>query len=59
MDALDRPLTLTPLADLGLKFLPKDHQRMVIAAKRLCRPHGGFAWWHFYRDEAAVVLGVS
>jgi hypothetical protein len=36
-----------------------DHKRMLSAAKRLCRPHGDFAWWHFCRDEAVVILGVS
>jgi hypothetical protein len=58
-DTLDRPAMLIPLADLGLQFLPKDHKWMVSAAKRLCRPHGDFAWWHFCRDDAVVILGVS
>jgi hypothetical protein len=58
-DALDQPGALTPLADLGLQFLPKDHSRMVSAAKRLCRQHGGFAWWHFCGDDAVVIVGVS
>jgi hypothetical protein len=58
-DTLDQPDAVTPLADLGLQFLPKEHKRMVSSAKRLCRQHGGFAWWHFCRDEAVVILGVS
>jgi hypothetical protein len=59
LDALDRVEMLTPLADLGLQFLPKDHKRMASFAKRLCKLHGDFAWLHFCRDEAVVILGVS
>lgn len=58
-DALDQPDALTPLADLGLQFFPTDHKRMVSTAKRLCMAHGTFAWWHFCRDEAVGILGVS
>src|SRR5947209_3529106 len=46
-NALDQPAARKPQADLGLQLLPKDHKRMASAAKRLCRPRGDFAWWHF------------
>lgn len=45
-------------ADLGVRFLPKDHKRVCSRLGRLVAQHGEFAWVHYGHRTAVLVVGV-
>jgi hypothetical protein len=50
---------LNKIADLGIRFLPKDHKRVCSRLKRLAAKYGEFSWVLYGQDAAVLVVGVS
>lgn len=58
LNQLDDVDTLDKIADLGVKFLPKDHKRVCSRLKRMVGRYGEFAWVHYGHKAAVLVVGV-
>ena len=56
---LDDVANLPQIADLGIKFLPKDHKTVCSRLKRLVRKYGKFCWVHYGYHAAVLVVGVT
>ena len=59
LNQLDDVANLEKIADLGVKFLPKDHKKVCSRLKRLVAKHGEFAWVHYGDKAAVLVVGVT
>ncbi len=59
LNQLDDVDTLNKIADLGVKFLPKDHKAVCARLKRMVAKHGEFAWVHYGHKAPVLVVGVS
>jgi hypothetical protein len=59
LDQLDDVDTLHKIADLGIRFFPKDHKRVCARLKRLVAKHGEFTWVHYGYHAAVLVVGIS
>jgi len=59
LNELDNVDTLTKIADLGIKFLPKDHKAVCSRLKRLVGKYGEFTWVHYGHKAAVLVVGVK
>lgn len=51
--------TLAKIADLGVKFFPKDHKAVCSRLKRMVAKHGEFTWVHYGHRAAVLVVGVK
>jgi hypothetical protein len=58
-DNLDEVDALEKIADLGVKFLPKDHKVVCSRLKRMVAKHGEFAWVHYGHHAPVLVVGVT
>ncbi len=58
-DNLDDVDTLEKIADLGVRFLPKDHKTVCSRLKRMVAKHGEFAWVHYGHHAPVLVVGVT
>ena len=55
---LDDVDSLPKIADLGVRFLRRDHKQVCSRLKRLVAQHGEFAWVHYGHHAAVLVVGV-
>jgi hypothetical protein len=55
-DPSDNPLRI---ADLGVRFLPKDHKTVCSRLKRIVAKYGEFAWVHYGHNAPVLVVGVT
>jgi hypothetical protein len=55
---LDNIDSLPQIADLGVKFLPKDHKIVCSRLKRIVAKYGEFAWVHYGQRAPVLVVGV-
>ena len=58
-DNLDDVDGLPQIADLSVKFFPKDHKTVCSRLKRIVAKHGEFAWVHYGHHAPALVVGVT
>jgi hypothetical protein len=55
---LDDVETLEKIADLGVRFLAKDHKTVCSRLKRMVAKYGDFAWVHYGHKAPVLVVGV-
>lgn len=58
-DDLDQVEDLPKIADLGVRFFPKDHKVVCSRLKRMVAKHGEFAWVHYGYKSPVLVVGVT
>ena len=56
LDDVDR---LSQIADLGVRFLPKNHRTVCSRLKRLVAIHGEFCWVHYGHNAPVLVVGIT
>jgi hypothetical protein len=56
---LDDVDSLPRIADVGVRFLRKDHKALCSRLKRLVRKYGEFCWVHYGLNAAVLVVGVT
>jgi hypothetical protein len=59
LNRLDDVDALPQIADLGVRFLPKDHKKVCSRLGRLVAQHGEFCWVHYGHNAAVLVVGVT
>ena len=55
---LDDVAALDMIADLGVRFLHKDHKAVCGRLKRMVAKHGEFVWVHYGLRAPVLVVGV-
>ena len=50
---------LDKIADLGVRFPPKDHRAVCGRLKRLVARYGEFVWVHYGCKKAVLVVVVT
>jgi len=58
-DQLDTVENLPQIADIGVRFLPKDHKTVCTRLKRLVAKYGKFNWVHYGQHAPVLVVGVT